>query len=418
MFRFVLTLALFGFCPGVAFAQNEALQDEAVASNPSLDALRAKERALRARAEVAGAWSDPMLAIEYSNAPVTSFSLSRHPMSGLQLRAQQTLRPPGWSRLQQESGDARADAMGFAVEEAETRLRASVGVTLWMLARTRLLSAVTVEHITRTEELLGAVEARYTTGAVGQHAVLRLQVLLDRLNDELGDFARSERELAAALDEALGRENAGSYEVSDTVSALAPPADADWLGIAEQQRPMLMQIASQRRAAEQSADFARADAIPDVTVWLGYRVRSVQTATDPGTDFVSVGIGAPIPIGSSRRASGARAAWLEEASSSSAALDSARDGITADMASLLAAWERAWTKANTYRDTLIPGAEAALESTRGDFAVGRAQFASLFESEVALLNLERGRIVAAVDTHIHEIRATAVLGTAPSPGAE
>lgn len=380
--------------------------------------MRSSERSIRVRAEVAGAWTDPMLGVEYSNVPVSSLGLPDHPMAGLQLKAQQVIRPPGWSRLQREAGALRADAQGFAIQEAENQLRAAVANTWWMLARTRLLKAITEEHLARVVELQGAAQARYATGTIGQHALLRLEVLRDQLRDDLGDFDRAEIELTAALDESLGRESGQRYETPPKVAPLPVPPEGDWLSLAEESRPLLHQIDAQRKAAEQSAAFSRVDSRPDLHVWLGYRLRTVQTPTDEGADLVSVGVGAPIPMGSARRGEGARRSFLEDASALSESLVSARNGITADMTGVMAGWNRAWTKESTYAQKLIPGAATTLEATQADFGVGRADFASLFEAEVALLQLERARIVAAIETHIHHVRATALLGTVPPQGGE
>ena len=133
-------------------------------------------------------WKDPMVAVEYSNVPLSSPVLSAHAMSGLQLRVQQTLPARGASSLEGEVKSARVDAAGLAVEEAALQLRAAVGTTWWALARTRLLREVTEQHVQRTEELLTAVRSRYEVGAVGQHAVLRIEVLRDQLRDELAEF--------------------------------------------------------------------------------------------------------------------------------------------------------------------------------------------------------------------------------------
>ena len=80
MFRCIL----FAGCllsPSWAVAQDasagpEGLVEAALAANPSIQARHAREAALRARARVAGAWADPMLMVEYSNAPVNSLDLS------------------------------------------------------------------------------------------------------------------------------------------------------------------------------------------------------------------------------------------------------------------------------------------------------------------------------------------------------
>ncbi|MCB9686002.1 MAG: TolC family protein [Alphaproteobacteria bacterium] len=420
MTRIIPTLFLLAL-PALAAAQSEGpdpepLVTEALAASPSLLSMRHREAALHERASVAGAWPDPMLAIEYSNAPVTSFGLSDHPMAGLQLKVTQTLRPPGWSVASRGVLDHKAEASAQAVAESELGLARMVRQAWWMLVRARLLRGVTDEHLARTDELLAAARIRYETGAIGQHAVLRLEVLRDRLQDELGEFDRLDAELSAALVEALADDGGRTFETPASVTPVAPPSDTDWLALAEAHRPLLAKLSAEQSAAEEAARAARLEALPDPSVWAGYRIRTVQTEMDPGTDLVSLGVGLPIPTGSGRRASGARAAALEEASAASSMRESALDGVTADMAAVLARWTRAWDKAGTYDNTLIPGARATLETTRSDFAVGRADFASLFEAEVALLDLERARIVAAVDTHIQQAEATAVLGTLPPGG--
>ncbi|MEC7949158.1 MAG: hypothetical protein VX265_16430, partial [Myxococcota bacterium] len=81
----------------VAHADPSALADRAVAANPALQALQHQAAALSARAEVAGAWSDPVVGVEYSNVPVLEPTLRAHPMGGLQFRVQQQLQTAGWS---------------------------------------------------------------------------------------------------------------------------------------------------------------------------------------------------------------------------------------------------------------------------------------------------------------------------------
>lgn len=409
------TAALWVGWAAAAADNPQALADRAVDANPSLKALEAQEAALRSRADVAGAWTDPMLSMEYSNVPITTLSIGDHPMAGIQLRAEQTLRPPRWSSLHRTVGHLRADATGHATAEAALQLRATVERTWWVLARTRLLREVTTAHLARTDELVEAARIRYETGGIGQHAVLRMEVLRDTLEDELGDFARAETELIAALAQALADD--ATAPDSPTVLEAAPlPPEGDWIGVAELHRPLLQRLASEEEASTQSAALARAEAAPDVSVWAGYRLRTVETGTESGTDLVSVGLGVPLPAGSARRAQGERQAALSGADAARATHAASLDGITADMRAILARWERAHEKATTYGDTLIPGAQATLATTLADFSVGRADFASLFEAEVTLLQLERGRITAAVETHLCRADATAVLGVDPSEG--
>ncbi len=418
MFR-VLILGCGLLAGGAAVAGEpalEALVAQALASNPDLEALRTRERALRERSRVAGTWADPVLSIEYSNAPVSSFDVSDHPMGGLQLRVQQRLSAPGESRAQRDVVALRADAVGHATAEAELGLRAALAEAWWLLTRTRLLEALTREHLARTEELLGAARSRYETGASGQHAVLRLELLRDRLTDELGDFAATERELRAAVGRATGHRDGGELPTPAAVGALPPPAAADWLSLASEHRPALAGLGAERAAEERAADVARLQSVPDPSLWAGYRVRTVDTPTDPGTDLLSLGVAVPLPTGSARRGAGERRAHLAQAEVVAAQRRALLDAVAADMETLLARWARSWEKAQAHEQTLIPAARAVLDTTRADFGVGRADFASLFEAEVALLDLERARIAAAVETHRQRATALAVIGT-PVAGA-
>ena len=388
-----------------------ALVANAVAAHPTLDALHHTERALRARARVAGAWPDPLISVEYSNAPVDTWTLSDHPMSGVQLRVEQQIRPARFSTLSREVGRLQADASAYDVDESALALALAVRRTFWTLTLTRQLRTITTEHLRRTEELLAAVSVRYETGTVGQHAVLRLQLLRDRLTDELADFETREVELVAALQQA--RATDGSVDTPADIAPRPPPTQRDWRASADAHRPRLKKLRTDERAANTSAQLARIDARPEPTVWAGYRVRTVTTNVDAGTDFVSFGIGIPVPTGSARSASGARAAALARSQAARATYTSVMDEVVADMQTILARWVRARDKANVYTEQLIPAARAALHTTQSDFTVGRAEFASLFDGEVALLDLERARIAAAIETHLQHAEATAVLGAPP-----
>ncbi|HHO52027.1 MAG TPA: TolC family protein [Deltaproteobacteria bacterium] len=386
------------------------LQDAAIAANPDLDARRAAIQEIAERAAVAGAWVDPVVSVEYSNAPVSTWSIADHPMAGVQLRVQQALRPPQWSARRRAPGEHEAQARGHTLSDAELSLRAAVARAYWSLHRTRLLREVTVAHIARTEELLEIVVARYKVGAVGQHAVLRLEVLRDRLTDNLADFDRTEREHAAALARALGQGAAPPVLARDTIAVSAPPEAVDWRALAERDRPALDAL-DERIAAEQAGvALAETEALPDPVVWAGYRVRVAATETDPGTDFVSVGVGVPLPLGSGRMAGGERQARLSAVARLAAERRAMLDAIAAEGETALARWQRSADRAKTYTDVLIPAATSALQTTQADFATGRADFASLFEAEVALLDLERAVIEATIDTHVQHAETTALVG--------
>jgi outer membrane protein TolC len=394
-----------------------ALAEEALVANPSLEALRARISELDALAGAAGTWSDPVVGIEYSNVLVDSFSLSDHPMSALQFQAQQTLPPWGWSGLREKVAASRTQASEHALEEAKSQLRREVFELFWELTLSRMLEAVTREHIARTEELLEAVRARYETGAAGQYQLLRLGVLRDQLRDDLGNFTRADRVLGAALSRALSRDGERSFATPPRLDPKPVSGNvSEWLALAREERPELRRIEESIRTAKTAAELARIDGRPDVTLWMKYRARTIDTALDDGTDQVSLGLSIPIPWGSAKRSRAEQAAQRQVARAERARLAAELDRIEADLTAIQARWTRAFEQAVEYRDNLTPDARATLEASYSEYSVDRADFATLFEAEVALLDLERTLLRSTAETHIQAAAAGATIGIAPRAG--
>ncbi len=270
---------------------------------------------------------------------------------------------------------------------------------------------MTEEHLARTLELIRAVRIRYEVGKTGQNALLRLGVLRDRLRDDLGDFERAERKLSAGLARALARAPESRFETLTVVDAIAPEGDVEvWVEYAKRHRPLLAALREEIKQQDKAAALSRIRVRPEVDVWVKYRIRTVETMTDEGTDFVSAGVSLPIPWGSRKRGLGGEAASLAARDGAAARLAAALDRIEAELIAVDASWRRAEEKAATYKGTLIPAALAALEITLSDFSVGRAEFSTLYEAEVELLVLERSYLSATIETHLQRAAARAATG--------
>jgi len=389
------------------------LVDEALSANPGIEAMQARVRELDQLAEVADLWPDPMAAVEYSNVPTTSWSLDDHPMAGLQLKAQQTIPFPGVTGLRGQLAESRVEVAEASLDEARLQLARAVEVAWWRLSLVRQLREVTARHVQLTEDLVAAVRARYETGATGQHALVRLELLRDELRDSLLDYERQEIQLTASLDAALHREGVSTFE-TPTDSASAPLSESatpdSWVRLAGEARPALNELEANERSADLGARLARRDALPDLTVWAGYRVRTVTTDTDPGRDLASIGLSVPLSVQSARVGRGAEAAALEAASRARSQHEALTDRIRAELRAAHAAWSRAEQKADTFATELLPAAQQALDTTLSDYRVGKADFASLYQAEVQLLTLERARLAAVVETHVQHAAVRAITG--------
>jgi len=394
----------------------EDLVDQALQANPSVEALDHRVGALQRRTDQVGALPEPTIGIEYSNVPVTAPVPGNHPMSGLQLRLQQTLLAPGTVPRRVAVAEARVCSGQASVEEGRVALAAGVRRAYWRLALARQLRQVTKEHATQVESLMGAVRAAYEVGRAGQHDLLNLQVLRDRLVDDLQDFDRTERELVSAITAAVG--SGAALEIETPAQTPPPPLPGDLDDLVERagaDSPTLTRLEATEAAERAAAELARREGWPDLTLWAGYRVRAPVDDLDDGINQATLGVSIPLPTAAARRWGGLQAEHEALARAASADAEATLDDIRADLDGALARWQRASDKAATYREHLIPDARASLDATLSAYQVGQADYASLFGAEVQLLDLQRAERVAETEAVLAEVDVAMLLGTTELP---
>ncbi|MCB9557991.1 MAG: TolC family protein [Deltaproteobacteria bacterium] len=390
----------------------EQLADQAVRANPSLAGIKAKRDALKHRLRRASSWHDPQLAIEYSNMPIDSWRPGDHPMSGLQLKLQQTFLFPGKTAARRQQAEGQLAEAQISLAEATLQLRVAVKRAYYQLTLVRQLRKVTEQHVKLVEQFVSIVQAKYTVGAKGQQDLLRLTLLLEKLKDDLEDFDRDDLALRAKINAALDREPPLAIETPAQLAALAAPREPRALTRSLGDRPAV-RLHRQRALthAAMSRRAARAG-YPDLTAWLGYRIRS-RAGTDRGTDFISLGIALPLPIFYARRFGSEVQAQRLLASKAQHQRRALIAQIRANVAAEVAAWRRAQRAAKRYRTVLMPLAHRALDATLAGFQVGRVDFASLFQAELELLAFERTIRRAEIRTHRARVEIEAQLGRLP-----
>ena len=390
---------------------SRTLADRAVERNRSVAAIEARIVALREQIRRAGVWQDPMLAVEYSNIPIDGWVLGDHPMSGLQLKLQQTFPFPGKTRLREHVARAEVKEQEWLLEERKVQLRAMVRRAYYRLALTRQLRKVTESHIKLLGQLIDAVRIKYEVGKVGQHDLLRLTVLSDKLKDDLESFDRDDAALTATINATLHRATDLSIKTLDRTTVPSPPASLEALVRAARAKRPRLRLLEQRAETERArVRQAQREKYPDITAWAGYRVR-IEAGTDPGADFFALGLSVPLTFfhsdsrwGTVQRAARARAQAAE--AERAAELDSVRG----ELGATLARWRRAEREARVYRNRLMPAAHRTLDATFAAYGVGRADFASLFQAELQLLDFERTIRRAENTAALAEVEVDALVG--------
>ncbi|MBN2495591.1 MAG: TolC family protein [Deltaproteobacteria bacterium] len=389
----------------------EELARQALAQNPSIRSIEHQLDSLSRRQIGVRRWHDPVLAVEYSNVPWDSWSLDDSPMSGVHLKLMQTLPFPGKNDRRAQVVHGESAVMKWKLQEKKNHLRSTVRKAYWQLALVRSLRSITKRHIELTAQLVATVEVKYRVGKVGQHELFRLQVLKTELEDDIGEFDKKEKVLLAGLNSALHRDIDTRITTSDRIDAVAPPGSLDvLLRRARQDRPLLKEILADADMQRLQAAQAEYERWPDITVWLGYRVR-LPAGLDNGTDFFSAGVSIPLPFDYSGRFAAEEEQHLSLARSAEERYAATLDEIEAALSSSLAAWERATQKIATYEQTLIPEADRTLKSTLAAYQTDRADFTSLYQAQLQLLDFDRALLLAKVATRIEQAFADAAIGS-------
>jgi len=376
--------------PLPASADNaETLAGAAVKASQDIAAINVSIRALKQRVAGAGAWMDPMVALVYMNMPVDRWAPGASPMSGIQLSVKQKFLWPGKTEARKEQARASVDVQRQGLAERKVQLRAMVKRAYLKLALVRQLHAVTARHIKLLDQLIEAVRVKYEVGKVGQHQLLRLQVLRDRLTDDLGNFKRDDQALALSINAVLRREAKTAIETPGRLITSAPPADAEELvSQAAAHRPALKRHTARSAASLAMARRATREGYPDISAWFAYTIRT-ETGMDPGTNFVTLGVAVPLPVFSDEKWDSKAEEARLRARQAELSRDADLDRLRGALGRAVAKWARAREQSSSYRDKLIPGAQKTLDATISAYRVDRADFASLFQAELQLLAFER-----------------------------
>lgn len=403
---------------GNALDSPENLAGLAVKANPEVSMLRHQIEALQEQEKASVVWNDPVFMLEYGNVPWENPYLDEHPMSGVQFRLQQTFPFPGKNDRRQAVAGAQVDLKRLELEELKNQLTGKVKQFYWMLSLIRKRTEIKDKHIRIVESLFEAVEAMYASGSANQQDVLKLQVLKDKLTDEIQDLEQQRRELTGMINSALHRNVDDPVEVHADIPLITCTATLDELvQVAEKERVLLRFWKRKAEVERLAAERELYEGRPDITLWTGYRLRQ-EVGTDKGDDFLSVGMSVPIPFDFKDRYDAKSRAHLADALASEEKYDLVLDEISSSLEKSLSKWERSCEKVRTYTEKLIPQAEATLEAALSAWQVGRTEFSSLYQAEVQLLSFEETVIDARAQTVLMSLEVERLVGESPTTEAE
>ncbi len=358
----------------------------ALERNPSIHAARAKVRRMGERIPQVTSLDDPMLNVT----PIGQMAETAAGQVGLMTGISQKLPFPG--KLDARGGIAAAD-----VEMAKSDLER---IRLAVIADTRqaywgyYFSTRAIEVTQQSRDLLAqlqqSAESRYKANLATQQDVLRANVELSNLDNELLTLAQQRTTAAAMLNSLLDRSVTASLPSPEPVELekIAVNLD-DLLQLAAAANPDLSKINARIEGERQRLRLAKLQRWPDLTVGLTYNFVDEDglAVMANGRDqwWVSFVINLPI-WGGKLRAGEREAMW----------------GMREGIADLLSAKNRvafqvqdAAVKAQTqqrlvilFRDVILPQARQTVDASASGYQAGKVDFLTMVDNWRNLLNYQ------------------------------
>lgn len=318
---------------------------------------------------------------------------------------------------------ARAAAAAARADDViwEERARATMAFYQVYAADRAITFARESERLLR--DLVATTRAMYAVGESRQADVLRAQVELARMAEEIVRMQAMRDGAAARLNAVLDR------PAETPVPPIAEPALADTLpstdallDVALARRPMLRAGADDVRAAGSAERLAGRELWPDLTVGLQYGWRGMP---EGGTDrMVSLMLGARLPIwaGSRQRAMRREAVAMREmAEADLRAMQAETRGRVGELAAMAASARRLRA---LYDGTIVPQARATAASAMAAYRAGTVDFMTLLDAQMtvnryrqaaAAATADQGRAIAELEM-LTAMPLAALHGGEPQPG--
>jgi outer membrane protein TolC len=366
---------------------------EAARSSPRVEAARALARAAAARVPSARRPPDPQLQVGFMNYGLPGL----RPMETLgmnQLQLMQMLPVAGQLGLAGASAEARAEAERARAVDVQWDVRTRAATAFYELYQYDQSIAIAGETRRLMQDIARIAEAMYKVGEGRQADVLRAQVEVARMTEEIVRMQAMRTATAGRLNAILDRpaDTPVPTALLPAFAANAPSLDS-LHAAAQAGRPMIRAGEQEVRAARASERLARRDIWPDLQLGVQYGQRDATGGMGGTERMGSLMIGASVPVFARSRQLKMReetAAMQQMAAADLGAMRADTRGAVAEMYADLA---RSRNLQALYRTTILPQAEANVTSSLAAYRVGSIPFMTLIDSRAAV-NRYRQELVA------------------------
>jgi cobalt-zinc-cadmium efflux system outer membrane protein len=369
-------------------AEAQALRDlvaEALANNPEIVASQRGYEAARQRPSQVSSLPDPMFSPSYSSngRPWPGAGLGTEPTSQIGFMVSQEVPFPGKRKLTGEIAAKEAEAEFQQYQQVQLSVVSRLKQAYYRRAYAFAVVDVLDRNLLLLQNLLRITEARYQVGRAAQQDVFKAQTQISILETRRLQLERDKSAREAEIVSIVNRLPGTTLDRPDDLQLLGLPTGLEQLyAAARENSPMLRRDQKMIERAEIAVNRARKEYYPDFTLNSGYyNMGQMPDMFMFRADF-------KIPLYFFRKQ---RPGVTEQAQT----LGQSRKTYEATNQVLHFRIRDDYLMAQTseqlvriYRDTVIPQASLALESSLASYETGAVDFLSVFTNYITVVEYE------------------------------
>lgn len=358
-------------------------------NNPQILSAQANVAAKKHEISVAPSLADPTLSGGYFISPVET---RVGPQRG-KIGVSQMIPWPGKLQQKKKVAEKEYAAATEMLRFTEAKVFSEVRTTyaeLYALGKER---AITRDNLTLLRQMEEALLSRYATAAAQQMAVLKVQVEIATLDDQLQSLDADAKKVRSRAHTLLALAADTTLNFPDELLPLPIAADAaTLLQHAIKQNPALLQARYETEAAAALVTLARQSFLPDAMIMTDYiftgkSTSSMTDATESGKDPWLVGGSITIPLWTANKVARVNKAkameTMQAAMAKSILLQTESNTVT-----LLEEYHDALRKVTLYRTTLLPQARQTIALVEEAYTNSNATILEYLDAQRVYLKLD------------------------------
>ncbi len=273
------------------------LIEEALENNPDYLSVQKNLQSLEAKIPQQGALPDPKLGFALMNLPVNSFEFNQEPMTGKRFSLMQMFPFPGKLGLQKEIAELDFQVGKFYVDEFKNHLIKQIKVNYYQLFLAEQEIDILEKNIELMRQFIKVAEKKYAVGNGLQQDVLKAQVELSRLKDQLITKQQKHEQVVFEINKLINRSMNTEIIISDTIhSQPLEMSTQELIKKAMVNRPLLKAWNHKIEQSRRTVKLAQKSYLPDFSVGVSYTQRDDLANGNRMYDFFSAEIGLNIPL--------------------------------------------------------------------------------------------------------------------------